>query len=342
MQLSDFDYHLPPERIAQKPVYPRDHARLLTLDKISWKTEEKNFYDLLDILGENDVIVLNKTRVIQARLKGKIESGKEVEVFLHKQKDDTCWDCLVYPWKKLKVKTKIFFEKWETKMEAFVKEVSDSGRIICFNKSGKEFLDIVDKLGETPLPPYIKETLEDKERYQTIFSEENGSVAAPTAGLHFTQDMLKRLEEKWVKIEKVLLHVWLGTFKWVETDNIKNHKMHEEFCEIQADVAKRLNEYKKQGKRIIAVGTTSVRTLESFAKENKTIQSGQKETNIFIYPWYTWKFVDAIITNFHLPKSTLLMLVSSFWWQENIKNAYTQAIQSNFRFFSFWDAMFIY
>lgn len=354
MKLTDFDYHLPQSLIAQTPIEPRSNSRLLILDKSNWNIEEKQFFNIEDYLWENDVLVLNKTRVINARLNwtitppvindipldwGGIKGGAKVcEIFLHKQISQDTWDCLVYPGKKLKVWAKIDFLLW---FEAEIIDISDSGRIVKFNKSWIEFLDIVDKVGQIPLPPYIKECLENSSRYQTVFSEINWSVAAPTAGLHFTEELLEKLEKKWVKIEKVLLHVWLGTFKWVETENILEHKMHSEFAEIEEETAIRLNKYKKEWKRIIAVGTTSVRTLESFWNSDNTLSFGSKDTDIFIYPSYTWKFVDSIITNFHLPKSTLLMLISSFAWKEKVDEAYKYAVENEFRFFSFWDAMWI-
>lgn len=339
MKLTDFDYDLPQELIAQTPIEPRSDSRLLMLDKISWNIEEKQFFNIEDYLWENDVLVLNKTRVINARLNWIIREKDTVcEIFLHKQISRDTWDCLVYPGKKLKVWVKIDFSLW---LESEIIDISDSGRIVKFNKSGIEFLDIVDKVGQIPLPPYIKEKLENSSRYQTVFSEINWSVAAPTAGLHFTEELLEKLEKKWVKIEKVLLHVWLGTFKWVETENILDHKMHSEFAEIEEETAIRLNEYKKEWKRIIAVWTTSVRTLESFGNPDNTLSFGSKETDIFIYPGYSWKFVDSIITNFHLPKSTLLMLISSFAWKQKVDEAYKYAVDNKFRFFSFWDAMWI-
>lgn len=339
MKLSDFDYHLPTELIAQTPIEPRSNSRLLILDRKTRQIEEKQFFNIEDYLWENDVLVLNKTRVINARLNWIIRDKNLIcEIFLHKQISANTWDCLVYPGKKLKVWAKIDFLLW---LEAEIVDISDSGRIVKFNKTWIEFLDIVDKVGQIPLPPYIKEKLENSSRYQTVFSEINWSVAAPTAGLHFTPELLDNLEKKWVKIEKVLLHVWLGTFKWVETENILDHKMHSEFAEIEEEIAKRLNEYKKQGKRIIAVGTTSVRTLESFWNPDNTLSFGSKDTEIFIYPGYNWKFVDSIITNFHLPKSTLLMLISSFAWKDKVDEAYKYAVENKFRFFSFWDAMWI-
>lgn len=348
MLLSEFDYFLPPDLIAQTPIEPRDHSRLLHLQKNSGNITHRHFYDIADLLWENDVLVVNKTRVINARLKGKIDwIEKECEVFLHKQISENTWDCLVYPWKKMKIWTTIMvpvpnlIEVPVPELIWIVKEISDHGRIIEFNLSWIDFLKTIEKIGETPLPPYIKEKVQNPERYQTTYNEKEWSVAAPTAGLHFTPELLKKLEDKWVKIEKVLLHVGIGTFKNVETENILNHTMHSEYCEIEEDVSKRLNQYKKDWKRIIAVGTTSVRTLESMSVGTGTLEYGSKETNIFIYPGYKWKFVDSIITNFHLPKSTLVMLVSSFAWKETIKKAYEEAIKEKYRFFSFWDAMWI-
>ena len=347
MKLSDFDYNLPKELIAQKPKEPRDHSRLLVLDKKTWKIADKHFYDILDYLWENDVLVLNKTKVINARLHFQLENWKIWEILLHKQIWDNLWDCLVYPWKKLKPWKEIFFHLPPSKGElkgglvAKIKENSQNWRIIEFNKSWLEFLKIIEKIWEIPLPPYIKEKLENPNRYQTIWAEKEGSAAAPTASLHFTQELLEKLENKWVKIEKVLLHVWLGTFMPVKTDNIEEHKMHSEYIELEKDVADRLNKYKKSGKKIIAVWTTAIRVLESMSNEKWILKAWKKETDIFIYPGYKWNFVDSIITNFHLPKSTLLMLVSSFAWIEITKKAYKHAVDSKYRFFSFGDAMFI-
>lgn len=341
MKLEEFDYILPPELIAQTPLEKRDSSKLLILDKDSGQIEDKTFSDIIEYLWENDVIVVNQTRVINARLIWNInswDSWKECEVFLHKQISEDTWDCLVYPWKKLKPWKKVTFDFW---LEAKIKDISDSGRIVEFNKSWLDFLTIIDKLGQVPLPPYIKEKLENKERYQTVFNKTSGSVAAPTAGLHFTPELLEKLKNAWVKIEKVLLHVWLGTFTSVETENIKDHKMHSEYIELEKEVATRLNKYKSRWKRIIAVWTTSNRVLESFSDDAWVLSYWNKETEIFIYPWYKWKFVDSLITNFHLPKSTLIMLVSALAWKENIKKAYSHAISQKYRFFSFWDAMWI-
>ena len=383
MHLSDFDYHLPPERIAQTPAEPRDSARLLCLDKVSWDLENKVFSDIANMLWENDVLVVNSTHVIKARLRWNIlqslsfcegkDSGmdsksqskklwKPCEIFLHKQISDNTWDCLVYPGKKLKPGTQVIFygnshskphswiphplleeRSWGEVLTATIISNSQKWRIIEFSKSGQELINAIDVIGETPLPPYIKDSTVSDSRYQTVYHEQekSGSVAAPTAGLHFTPELLKRLEKKWIKIEKVLLHVGLGTFANVEVENIQDHHMHSEYAEIDPETSKRLNQYKSEGKRIIAVGTTSVRTLESFSDQDGHLWYGSLNTEIFIYPWYQWKFVNSIITNFHLPKSTLVMLVSSFAGSENIKKAYQHAIDSGYRFFSFWDAMWI-
>lgn len=368
MKLSEFDYVLPKELIAQTPIYPRDTSRLLVLDKNSWEIEDKYFFDILDYIWNNDVIVLNKTKVLNARLKGNImipcypelNSGSimqwnipkqsikdseinsewqkiQCEVFLHKQINQNSWDCLVYPWKKMKVGTKVYFD-W---LEWTIKEISENWRIVEFNIWWSEFFEIIENIWETPIPPYIKEKLEDSNRYQTVYSKEIWSVAAPTAWLHFTPELLQKLEEKWVKIEYVILHIWLGTFKSIDTENILDYKIHSEYIQIDENTSKRLNEYKKNWKTIISVWTTSTRTLESFAIKNWELSYWEKETNLYIYPGYEWLFVDKLITNFHLPKSSLLVLVSSLAWQENIKNAYRHAVDNKYRFFSFWDAMFI-
>ncbi len=343
MKLSEFDYHLPEELIAQTPTEPRDHSKLMIIDKENENIEDKHFYDILDELWENDVLVLNKTRVINARLHGKIksevgDSQKIVEIFLHKQISDNSWDCLVFPGKKLKPWKVVEFEYGLT---GSIKEISKKWRIVEFNKWWVDFLQTIEKLWEIPLPPYIKEKLENSDRYQTVWNEVEWSVAAPTASLHFTEELIEKIKAKWVKIEKVLLHVWLGTFMPVETDNVLEHHMHSEYIELESDVAKRLNQYKSEKKRIIAVWTTAIRVLETMSDENSIIHAWSKETNIFIYPWYKWKIVNAMITNFHLPKSTLLMLVSSFAWKELTKKAYSHAVENKYRFFSFWDAMFI-
>jgi len=363
MKLSDFNYNLPEELIAQNWIEPRDHSRLLCVDKNSWFLENKHFYDILDELWENDVLVINKTKVINARLHWKIKKWKKtnnseekeedlyktVEIFLHKQISEDTWDCRVYPWKNLKVWKKIKFyyldNKWKTEktaiLEATVEETNLEWRVIKFNKKWTDFLKIIEKLWEIPLPPYIKEKLKNNERYQTVWAESEWSVAAPTASLHFTPELLEKLKKSGVKIEKVLLHIGLWTFMPILTDNILDHKMHSEYIELENDVAKRLNKYKSEWKRIIAVWTTAIRVLETMSNEKWKLKEWKTNTDIFIYPWYNWKFVDSIITNFHLPESTLLMLVSSFAWKQNIEKAYKHAVDSKYRFFSFWDAMFI-
>lgn len=350
MQLSDFDYNLPEELIAQTPIEPRDHSRLLILDKNNWNIEEKRFFNIADYLWENDVLVLNETRTINARLFGEIDifpnwnkEIKKVEIFLHKQISLDTWECLGYPGKNLKVwrNIRFFDDKWVLVLNWLIEKISDMWRFIKFDKSSFEFLQIIDSLWELPLPPYITKKLENSERYQTVYAKHHWSAASPTAWLHFTKELLEKIENNWVKIEKVLLHVWVGTFKPVENEDLTKHYMHSEYIEIWKDVAERLNEYKKNWKNIIAVWTTCVRVLESFSDENGILDYWNKETSIFIYPGYKWKIVNELITNFHLPKSTLLMLISSLWWKENIKKAYNYAIKNKFRFFSFWDAMWI-
>lgn len=350
MNLSDFDYILPEELIAQTPIEPRDNSRLLIFDKSNWNLEEKRFFNIVDYLWENDVLVLNETRVINARLRWVIDifprwkkEEKQVEIFLHKQINLDTWECLGYPGKNLKVwrNIRIYDNKWSLILNWLIEKVSEMWRFIKFDKSWLDFLETIDNFWELPLPPYITEKLENSERYQTVFSKDHWSAAAPTAWLHFTKELLEKLENLWVKIEKVLLHVWVGTFKPVETEDLTKHYMHSEYIEIKKEVAERLNKYKKEWKNIVAVWTTCVRVLESFSDENWILNYWNKETNIFIYPWYKWRFVNSLITNFHLPKSTLLMLVSSLWWTENIMKAYSYAIKNKFRFFSFWDALFI-
>jgi S-adenosylmethionine:tRNA ribosyltransferase-isomerase len=361
MLLTDFDYHLPDNLIAQTPVEPRDSSKLLCLNRHTGQIDDKIFVDIADMLTSNDVLVVNETRVINARLKWRIIwMDKECEIFLHKQITDNSWDCLVYPGKKLKPWAQVIFAApfssgreriqdwvvtWEEKvLSATITSISNKWRIVEFSHGGQDFLDIIDKIWEVPLPPYIKNKDSDAERYQTVYNnnDKSWSVAAPTAGLHFTPELMEKLQHTWIIIEKVCLHVWLGTFMNVEVENIQDHDMHSEQIYISPEVSGRLNEYKSHGKRIIATGTTSVRTLESMTDLNGHLGHGQKDTTIFIYPWYEWRFVDSIITNFHLPKSTLLMLVSSFAWDENRKKAYKHAVDSQYRFFSFGDAMWIY
>ena len=348
MNLNDFIYDLPEELIAQTPLEKRENSKLLILNKTSWEITDKNFFDITDYLWENDVLVLNKTSVINARLHWEMDifpkwkkEIKNVEIFLHTQTSLDSWECLGYPWKNLKVWRNIRFynENNEIVMNWLIESISEMWRIIKFDKSWVDFFETINKIWELPLPPYITQKLENKDRYQTVFNEIPWSAAAPTAWLHFSDEILKKLEKKWVIIEKILLHVWVWTFKPVEIEDITKHHMHKEYIEIQKEVAERLNKYKKSWKNIIAVWTTSVRTLESFTNDFWELEYGKKFTQIFIYPGYEWKFVNSLITNFHLPGSTLLMLVSALAWSENIKNAYLHAVSNKYRFFSFWDAM---
>lgn len=350
MKLSDFIYDLPEHLIAQTPIEPRDSSKLLIFEKSTSKLEEKQFFNIEDYLWENDVLVINKTRVINARLHWEMDifpkwkkELKKVEIFLHKQISSDTWECLGYPWKNLKTWRNIRFynQNWELIMNWLIEKVSEMWRFIKFDKNWLDFFETIETLWELPLPPYITSKLENIERYQTVFASVRWSAAAPTAWLHFTKELLENLQKKWVIIEEVLLHVWVWTFKPVEAENITNHQMHSEFIELQKDVACRLNKYKQEWKNIIAVWTTSVRVLESFANIDWVLDFWSKETSIFIYPWYKWKFVDSLITNFHLPGSTLLMLVCALAWTTNIKNIYEYAVKNNLRFFSFWDAMWI-
>lgn len=348
MKLTDFNYELPEHLIAQTPLEKRDHSKLLILEK-NWTLHDSFFYNLADILNENHVLILNETRTLPARLWAEIDiypngvhTTKIIEILLHKQINHFTWECLG-PGNNLKIgRTLRFFNNEKTLLfTGHIDCVSNMGRFITFSIWWYDFLEAISKIGEMPLPHYITSQLKDTERYQTVYSQTYGSAATPTAWLHFTPELLKKLEEKWVIIEKILLHVGVGTFKPVEVENIEEHYMHSEYIEIKPEVAQRLNDYKKAGKNIIAVWTTCVRTLESFSDEHGILWYWQKETSIFIYPWYNWRFVNSIITNFHLPCSTLLMLISSLWGYENIMKAYQHAIKKEYRFFSFGDAMWI-
>lgn len=351
MKLSLFDYSLPQDLIAQHPVSPRDHSKLLVCDRTSQTLQDKHFYDIIDILTPNDVLVINTSRTLHARLQGFIDiypqhkapQKKQVEILLHTQISPDTRECLWYPGKNLKIGRIIEFcdDTHKVILTAEILKVSEMGRYIKFSRSGYELFSTLERIGKLPLPPYITQELENDTLYQTIYAKEFGSAATPTAWLHFTRELLQKLTNKWVIIEEVLLHVWVWTFKPVEDEEIENHYIHQEHIEISEEVAHRLNTYKTQGKHIIAIGTTSVRTLESFCDETGTLYAWKKETRLFIYPWYNWRFVDGMITNFHLPKSTLLMLVASFWGREFIMQAYLHAIQEKYRFFSFWDAMLI-
>lgn len=338
----DFDYDLPQELIAQTPLKERDQSRLLVLDSKTGKYQDDYFYNVIDRLNPGDALVMNDSRVMPARLYGvKPETGGHVEVLLLNNADGDNWETLVKPAKRAKVGTEISFG--DGKLTATVtEELEHGGRMIEFHYDGI-FMEILDQLGEMPLPPYIKEKLDDPEMYQTVYSREIGSAAAPTAGLHFTKELLKKIEDKGVKLVYLTLHVGLGTFRPVSEENIEDHKMHSEFYRLTEDAAKTLNEVKANGGRIVATGTTSIRTLETIGtKFNGEIRADSGWTDIFIKPGYKWQVVDAFITNFHLPKSTLVMLVASFTGRENILNAYRHAVSEKYRFFSFGDAMFIY
>ena len=340
MKISDFDFELPEELIAQHAVNPRDHSKLLVLNKKEKTLEHKKFYNIIDYLKKDDILVINRTKVIPARLFGHKENGVVLECFLLKRYDMYTWEVLLKPAKKLKIGQKLIF--LEGVLEAELLEIKEDGnRIIKFSFEGR-FEEILDKLGEMPLPPYIMEKLEDKNRYQTVYAKEGESVAAPTAGLHFTNELLEKIHEKGVIIAEVFLDVGLGTFRPVQVENVLDHKMHSEKYRIPEETAKIINEAKEKGNRVIAVGTTSVRTLESSVDENGKLIASKGDTNIFIYGDYKFKIVDAIITNFHLPKSTLIMLISSFGGKEFVFEAYKKAIEEKYRFYSFGDSMFIY
>ncbi len=339
MNKTDFYFDLPERLIAQTPLEKRDTSRLLHLDKTTGEIEHRHFYDIKQYLRKGDCLVLNDSRVLPARLIGARPTGGSVEIVLLKDLGDGCWECLSRPGRKTKPGQEIIFGNGE--LSATVQSVAEGGnRIVKFQYEGV-FLEVLERLGKMPLPPYIKEELKDAERYQTVYSRELGSAAAPTAGLHFTKELLQEIEEMGVNICFVTLHVGLGTFRPVKAENIEEHEMHSEFCMVPAETAKTINETKRRGGRVIAVGTTSCRTLESFAKEDGTIEETAAWTNIFIYPGYKFKCVDALITNFHLPESTLIMLVSALAGRENILHAYEVAVKEEYRFFSFGDAMFI-
>ena len=339
MRTEDFDYNLPEELIAQHPADKRDFSRLLVVDRKTGKREDKHFYDIIDYLNEGDLLVMNDTRVIPARLFGHREGKEEkIEVFLLENVEDDKWEVLVRPGKKMKIGTKCIFSD-ELSLEVIdIKE--DGNRVVEFFYDGI-FQEILDRLGNMPLPPYIKEKLKDKERYQTVYSKNPGSVAAPTAGLHFTKELLKKIEEKGVKLAYITLNVGLGTFRPVKVDDVKNHKMHSEFYQISKETADLINETKKNNKRIISTGTTTTRTLESVYKKNGQIKEDSGWTDIFIYPGFEFNVIDCQITNFHLPKSTLIMLVSALASKEIILDAYKDAVDKKYRFFSFGDAMFL-
>lgn len=339
MKTSDFYYELPEELIAQTPLEKRDGSRLLHLDKVTGEVEHRHFFDLPEYLREGDCLVLNDSRVLPARLIGHRETGGVIEVVLLRDMGGGVWECLTRPGRKTKPGTKLIFGGGE--LTATVTESCEGGnKLLLFHYEGI-FLEVLERLGKMPLPPYIKAELEDNERYQTVYSREIGSAAAPTAGLHFTKELLTEIEKKGVKLCYVTLHVGLGTFRPVKCDDIENHEMHSEFCIIPEETAKTVTETKLRGGRVVAVGTTSCRTLESFAAEDGTLGASSGWTDIFIYPGYKFKCIDALVTNFHLPESTLVMLVSALAGKDNILNAYAVAVSERYRFFSFGDAMLI-
>lgn len=337
MLVTDFDYDLPQELIAQHPMEPRDHSRLLVVDKKTGEIEHRHFYDLVNYLKPGDVLVLNDTRVIPARLHGTKDTGAHVEVFLLTRRDATDWEVLVRPGKKLQVGAKINFSD-ELSCEV-IEHTDFGGRVVRFKYDGI-FEEILDRLGETPLPPYITAPLEDKERYQTVYNRERGSAAAPTAGLHFTKELLQKIKDIGCEEVFVTLHVGLGTFRPVSEAKIEDHKMHKEFYTVSQEAADAVNKAKAEGRRIIAVGTTAVRTLEAAGADGQ-LHAGSSWTNIFIYPGYKFRLVDDLVTNFHLPQSTLLMLVSTLSTREIMLQTYKKAVEEKYRFFSFGDAMFI-
>ena len=338
MKKSDFDFDLPEELIAQTPLERRDSSRLMHLNRVTGEVEHRHFYELPSLLREGDCLVLNDSRVLPARLLGVRGSGGSVELVLLRDLGEGRWECLSRPGRKTKPGTELSFGNGE--LTAEVESVTDGGnRIIRFHYEGI-FLEVLEKLGRMPLPPYIKAELQDPERYQTVYSRETGSAAAPTAGLHFTRELLSEIEARGVKIAYVTLHVGLGTFRPVKEEEIEDHPMHAEFCVVPEETAELVNETKRRGGRIVAVGTTSCRTLESF-NENGLLKPCSGWTSIFIYPGYRFRCIDALVTNFHLPESTLIMLVSALAGRENVLNAYRIAVEERYRFFSFGDAMLI-
>lgn len=340
MKTSDFYYELPEELIAQTPLEQRDASRLMVLNKNTGEVTHRHFRDIISYLQPGDCLVMNNSRVLPARLLGHRPTGGVIEVLLLRDLGNKCWECLCKPGRKMQVGSAVIFGDGE--LTATVRDVQQTGnRVIEFHYEGI-FLEHLERLGKMPLPPYIKAELHDQERYQTVYSKAVGSAAAPTAGLHFTNELLDAVRAKGVKTAFVTLHVGLGTFRPVKAENILDHHMHSELCMMDADTARILNETKVAGGRIICVGTTSCRTLESLAGEDGRFSAGSKWTDIFIYPGYQFRAMDALITNFHLPESTLVMLVSAFAGREKVLNAYETAVKERYRFFSFGDAMFLY
>ncbi|MDY6040594.1 MAG: tRNA preQ1(34) S-adenosylmethionine ribosyltransferase-isomerase QueA [Candidatus Faecousia sp.] len=339
MKTKDFWYDLPEELIAQTPLEQRDASRLMVMDRLTGAVTHRHFYDLIDYLKPGDCLVMNDSRVLPARLLGHRPTGGAVEVLLLRDLGNKHWECLCKPGRKMQAGSEVIFGNGE--LTATVREVREDGnRIVEFHYEGI-FLEVLERLGRMPLPPYIKAELEDQERYQTVYSREVGSAAAPTAGLHFTKELLGKIREKGVKEAFVTLHVGLGTFRPVKAEEVTDHHMHAELCMMNAETAELLNRTKAEGGRIICVGTTSCRTLESLVNEDGTFQAASKWTDIFIYPGYTFKAMDGLITNFHLPESTLVMLVSAFAGREHVLAAYEEAVRQRYRFFSFGDAMCI-
>ena len=340
MKTSDFYYDLPPELIAQTPLEKRDESRLLCLDKATGEWSHHHFYELPDFLRAGDCLILNNSRVLPARLLGhRLPGGGACEVLLLQDKGDKVWECLVRPGKHLREGARVSFGDGELTAE-IAEVLPDGNRLVRFDYNGI-FLEVLERLGKMPLPPYIKEELQDQERYQTVYSKVNGSAAAPTAGLHFTPELLERIAAKGVGVGYVTLHVGLGTFRPVKAEEITEHHMHSEFCMMDAETAEILNETRRSDGRIVCCGTTSCRTVESLVQEDGSFRESSKWTEIFIYPGYKFRAMDALITNFHLPESTLVMLVSAFAGREHILHAYETAVQERYRFFSFGDAMFI-
>ena len=340
MKTHDFYYDLPEELIAQTPLEKRDTSRLLCLNRETGEWEHKHFYDIIDYLNPGDCLVMNDSRVLPARLLGHRPTGGAVEVLLLRDLGDRCWECLCKPGRKMQVGSEVIFGNGE--LTATVRAVQEDGnRVAEFHYTGI-FLEVLERLGKMPLPPYIKAELEDQERYQTVYSREVGSAAAPTAGLHFTQELLDAIRAKGVNTAFVTLHVGLGTFRPVKTEEVLEHHMHSELCMMNEETAAILNKTRADGGRIVCVGTTSCRTLESLVNEDGTFAAKSRWTDIFIYPGYRFKAMDALITNFHLPESTLVMLVSAFAGRETVLAAYAEAVKERYRFFSFGDAMYIY
>ena len=340
MKSSDFNFYLPEELIAQHPLEKRDSSKLMILDKKTGDITHSSFHNIINYLNKGDTLVLNNTRVMPARLIGeKSESGGKIEFLLLKRIEGDKWECLAKPGKKAKIGQKFTFGEGKLTCEV-IDIVEEGNRIIEFSYDGI-FEQVLDELGDMPLPPYITEKLEDKERYQTVYSKEKGSAAAPTAGLHFTKELLSEIKEKGINIAYLTLHVGLGTFRPVKVEDVNDHVMHSEFYQLDEENAKLINDTKKNGKKVVTVGTTSTRTLETIADENGTVKAQNGWTDIFIYPGYKFKIVDQLITNFHLPESTLIMLVSALAGKENVMKAYNTAVEQKYRFFSFGDSMFI-